>query len=226
MADIAALGNFRTACVKIDRATAASASTSALDGIGTMGKKRQTTLQVNRETGLIEPAVLCPSPNQDDRPEGCEPELVVIHGISLPPGCYGGPEIEQLFTNCLDWDAHPYFQQIRGLQVSTHLLIRRDGTVVQFVPFHRRAWHAGDSRFRGRTRCNDFSLGIELEGTDEECYTDNQYRQLAAAIRAISAVYPALSIRNIAGHCDISPGRKSDPGPAFDWLRLYDGVAR
>jgi N-acetyl-anhydromuramoyl-L-alanine amidase len=111
------------------------------------------------------------------------------------------------------------------MQVSTHLLIRRDGTVMQFVPFHRRAWHAGDSRFRGRTRCNDFSLGIELEGTDEDCYTDVQYKQLAAVIRAICAAYPAMSNRSIAGHCDISPGRKSDPGPAFDWLRLYDGLA-
>ncbi|HSD70648.1 MAG TPA: 1,6-anhydro-N-acetylmuramyl-L-alanine amidase AmpD [Woeseiaceae bacterium] len=191
-----------------------------------MSKRRKNAYRVDRGTGLLEPAVLCPSPNQDDRPQGCEPELIVIHGISLPPGHFGGPEIEQLFTNRLDWDAHPYFQEIRGMQVSSHLLIRRDGTVMQFVPLHRRAWHAGESRFRGRSRCNDFSLGIELEGTDEVRYTAIQYRKLAAVIRAICAAYPAISSRCIAGHCDISPGRKSDPGPAFDWLRLYDGLAK
>ena len=145
-----------------------------------MRKNQKNSFRVDPESGLIEPALLCLSPNEDARPEGCEPELIVIHGISLPPGSFGGPEIEQLFTNRLDWDAHPYFQEIRGMQVSSHLLIRRDGTVMQFVPFHRRAWHAGDSRFRGRTRCNDFSLGIELEGTDEDRYTDAQYQQLAA----------------------------------------------
>lgn len=177
------------------------------------------------ESGLLEPALQCASPNQDDRPDGCRPELIVIHGISLPPGEFGGPGIEQLFMNRLDWDAHPYFQEIRGMTVSSHLLIRRDGSVLQFVPFTRRAWHAGDSRFRGRRRCNDFSLGIELEGTDEMAYTDSQYRCLIAAIRAIFLVYPELSVRTIAGHCDISPGRKTDPGPAFDWPRLYDGLA-
>lgn len=191
-----------------------------------MRKNQKNSFRVDPEAGLIEPALLCLSPNEDARPEGCVPELIVIHGISLPPGSFGGPEIEQLFTNRLDWDAHPYFQEIRGMQVSSHVLIRRDGTVMQFVPFNRRAWHAGDSRFRGRTRCNDFSLGIELEGTDEDRYTNAQYRQLAAVIRAICAAYPAISNRNIAGHCDISPGRKSDPGPAFDWLRLYDGLAQ
>lgn len=191
-----------------------------------MGKRRKNVFRVDRGTGLLEPATVCLSPNQDERPPGCEPELIVIHGISLPPGRFGGPHIEQLFTNRLDWDAHPYFREIRGMQVSSHLLIRRKGTVMQFVPFNRRAWHAGPSCFRGRSRCNDFSLGIELEGTDDIPYTADQYRQLAAVIRAICAAYPALSSRNIAGHCDISPGRKSDPGPAFDWLRLYDGLAR
>ena len=187
--------------------------------------EREISYRVDTGTGLIEPARQCPSPNQDERPDGSSPELIVIHGISLPPGQYGGPEIEQLFTNCLDWSAHPYFAEIRGMQVSSHLLIRRDGALLQFVPFNRRAWHAGASRFRGRSRCNDFSLGIELEGADDSAYTDQQYRQLVPVIRAICDAYPALSIRTIAGHCDISPGRKTDPGPAFDWPRLYDALA-
>lgn len=153
-----------------------------------------------------------------------QPELILIHGISLPPGEFGGPYIQSLFTNCLDWDAHPYFSEIRDLQVSAHLLIRRDGEVVQFVPFERRAWHAGPSKFRGRPRCNDYSIGIELEGSDDTAYTDEQYCHLAPVIRAIFAAYPTLSPRRIAGHCDVSPGRKTDPGPAFDWLRLYDGL--
>ena len=152
--------------------------------------------------------------------------MIVIHGISLPPGDYGGPHIESLFTNTLDWNEHPYFLEIRGLEVSSHLLIRRDGEIVQFVPFGRRAWHAGASSFRGRECCNDFSIGIELEGTDDEPYTDRQYDELSAVIRAIMAAYPGISARRIAGHCDIAPGRKTDPGPAFDWLRLYDDIGR
>ena len=150
--------------------------------------------------------------------------MIVVHGISLPPGEFGGPEIEALFTNTLDWDAHPYFEEIRGTEVSAHVLIRRDGSVIQFVPFAERAWHAGDSCFRGQHRCNDFSIGIELEGEDETPYDDRQYPVLQAVIRALCEAYPQISAREIAGHCDISPGRKSDPGPAFDWLRLYDGL--
>lgn len=174
--------------------------------------------------GLIRPAVQCPSPNQDDRPSGTEPELIIVHGISLPPGKYGGSEIEQLFTNCLDWQAHPYFGEIEGLKVSSHLLLRRDGELFQFVPFGRRAWHAGESSYRGRTQCNDFAIGIELEGTDDEPYTDAQYTHLAAVIAAICEAFPRIDPREIAGHCDVSPGRKTDPGPAFDWLRLYDCI--
>ncbi|MDH4046810.1 MAG: 1,6-anhydro-N-acetylmuramyl-L-alanine amidase AmpD [Gammaproteobacteria bacterium] len=189
-----------------------------------MNSDQDLCYRVDPSTGILAPSVQCPSPNQDDRPEGCQPELIVVHGISLPPGEFGGPEIEQLFTNRLDWDAHPYFQEIRGTEVSSHLLIRRDGSVVQFVPFNRRAWHAGESRFRGRRRCNDFSLGIELEGTDQDPYTDPQYEQLAAVISAICKAYPTISIRTVAGHCDVSPGRKTDPGPVFDWPRLYDGL--
>jgi len=179
---------------------------------------------VNTEIGLIEPARQCPSPNHDERPADDAPGLLVVHGISLPPGKFGGPEVEQLFTNTLDWDAHPYFDEIRDLRVSSHLLIRRDGELIQFVPFTRRAWHAGDSFFRGRSCCNDFSLGVELEGEDETPYTDEQYAVLVGVTNALLASYPRLTARRIAAHSDISAGRKTDPGPAFDWLRLYDGV--
>lgn len=183
-----------------------------------------TSFNVNADSGLIRPARQCPSPNQDERPDGAIPELVVVHGISLPPGEFGGPEIEQLFSNCLDWDAHPYFVEIRGLEVSTHLLIRRDGELIQFVPFTQRAWHAGASSFHGRACCNDFSIGIELEGHDETPYSDAQYGVLMGVVSALFGAYPWLSARVIAAHSDISPGRKTDPGPAFDWLRLYDGL--
>ncbi len=179
---------------------------------------------VNSDSGLIAPARQCLSPNRDARPEGAAPDTVVLHGISLPPGEFGGAEIEALFSNKLDWDAHPYFGEIRGLEVSAHLLIRRDGELVQFVPLTERAWHAGDSRFRGRARCNDFSIGIELEGEDETPYDDRQYAVLPGILKAITTAYPDITPREIAGHCDIAPGRKSDPGAAFDWLRLYDAL--
>jgi AmpD protein len=181
---------------------------------------------VDKANGLIEPARQCLSPNRDERPGSDEPSMIVVHGISLPPGQFGGPEIEALFTNTLDWDAHPYFDEIRGLEVSSHLLIRRDGSVVQFVPLTERAWHAGESFFRGQHRCNDFSIGIELEGEDETPYEDRQYDALQAVIRALCGAYPAISPREVAGHCDIAPGRKTDPGPAFDWFRLYDGLGQ
>jgi AmpD protein len=177
---------------------------------------------VSPGAGLIRPAAQCPSPNQDERPDGAELTLIVIHSISLPPGSFGGPYIEHLFRNCIDRSAHPYFEEIADLHVSAHLLIRRDGTLVQFVPFGRRAWHAGPSFFRGRSCCNDFSIGIELEGEDETPYTELQYESLSGVIDALIAAYPGLNARTIAGHCDIAPERKTDPGPAFDWLRLYD----
>ena len=183
-----------------------------------------SSFAVNSTTGTLSGAQRCPSPNQDERPDGCRPELVVVHSISLPPGEFGGPHIERLFQNTLDWEAHPYFQTIRGLEVSAHLLIRRDGSTLQFVPFNRRAWHAGESTFRDRCRCNDFSIGIELEGEDSTPYAEQQYAQLAAVIAALCRAYPSLDARNIAAHSDISPGRKTDPGPAFDWLRLYDDL--
>jgi AmpD protein len=180
---------------------------------------------VDTDTGLIEPARQCRSPNRDARPAGEVPRLIVLHGISLPPGHFGGPEIEQLFTNCLDWDTHHYFDGIRGLEVSAHLLVRRDGGVVQFVPFTERAWHAGESRFRRQARCNDYSIGIEIEGEDELPYEDAQYHVLAPLLGALLLAYPAISAREIAAHSDIAPDRKSDPGPAFDWPRLYDGLS-
>jgi len=161
------------------------------------------------------------SPNFGPRPPGCAPELLVIHNISLPPGCYGGNCIERFFTNCLDWEEHAYFDEIRGIQVSAHLLIKRLGEVLQFVSFEERAWHAGQSSYRGRENCNDFSIGIELEGTDDEPYNDAQYSTLSAVTEALLAHYPELSTERIAGHSDIAPGRKTDPGPSFDWERFY-----
>jgi len=190
-----------------------------------MTDTQQSTISMIIKDGLLQSADMCESPNQDSRPDTCAPELVVIHGISLPPGEYGGSYVEQFFSNRLDWDAHPYFSTIRGMTVSAHILIRRDGHVLQFVPFHRRAWHAGASSFRGRPNCNDYSIGIELEGCDETAYTDAQYACLIAVLHALHGAYSGLNARCIAGHCDIAPGRKSDPGPAFDWLRLYDGLS-
>jgi AmpD protein len=179
-------------------------------------------LTVALPDGVLEPARQCPSPNCDERPDGVPPAGVILHGISLPPGEFGGDEIESLFTNSLDWDAHPYFDAIRGLRVSAHLLIRRDGEIVQFVPLSKRAWHAGESAFRGRSRCNDYTIGIELEGEDETPYDDRQYAALGDVLEALFASYPTLSPRTLAAHSDVAPGRKTDPGPAFDWLRLYD----
>jgi AmpD protein len=170
-----------------------------------------------RETGRIPFARWCPSPNFGPRPEGSAISLLVVHNISLPPGQFGGPEIEDFFCNRLDHSAHPYFRTIAGVQVSAHLLIRRDGAVVQFVSLLDRAWHAGRSCFEGREECNDFSIGIELEGTDEIPYTPEQYRKLAEVTNLIMAAWPEITTGRITGHCDIAPGRKSDPGPAFDW---------
>jgi AmpD protein len=161
------------------------------------------------------------SPNCDERPENTRISLLVVHGISLPPGEYGGPWIDHFFTNTLDSSAHSYFTEIADLQVSSHLLIRRDGGLVQYVPFSRRAWHAGPSCYQGCEACNDFSIGIELEGQDEEAYTDIQYQQLAEVIQLVRQHYPDISTNAVVGHCDIAPDRKTDPGPAFDWPRLH-----
>lgn len=158
-----------------------------------------------------------PSPHFDCRPEDVSPSLLVVHNISLPPGEFGGPWIDALFTGTLDASVHPFFAEIAHLRVSAHCLIRRDGEIVQYVPFDKRAWHAGVSCYQGRERCNDFSIGIELEGTDTLPYTDIQYQQLAAVTRALITRYPSIA-EHITGHSDIAPHRKTDPGPAFDWL--------
>jgi AmpD protein len=161
------------------------------------------------------------SPNQDERPRGCGIDLLVIHNISLPPGEFGGPFIDDFFLNKLDPKSHAYFREIRHLRVSSHLLIRRDGELIQYVPLNRRAWHAGASCFHGRTCCNDFSIGVELEGTDNEPYTDEQYATLAHTTREIMAYYPAITPERITGHSDIAPARKTDPGTSFDWHRYH-----
>lgn len=163
-----------------------------------------------------------PSPNFDDRSEPEDISLLVIHCISLPPGEFGNQYIDDLFCNQLDPNQHPYFKDVYQLAVSTHLLIKRDGSCVQYVPFDKRAWHAGKSSYEGRERCNDFSIGIELEGTEFVDYTNQQYVQLAAVIRTLLKAYTKLSTQRIAGHSDIAPGRKTDPGASFDWQRLLD----
>lgn len=174
-------------------------------------------MKINVKSGLLEGARFMASPNCDARPSGVSPELIVIHNISLPPGEFGGDWIDKLFTNTLDPHAHPYFAEVFQLKVSAHVLIHRDGRIVQFVPFHQRAWHAGRSSYRGRTHCNDFSIGIELEGTDEIPYDPIQYKVLATVIATLLLAYPTLSAEHVIGHEHIAPGRKTDPGPAFDW---------
>lgn len=168
-------------------------------------------------SGWLSAAHRLPSPNCDARPHGMAVELVVIHNISLPPGVFDGNAVIDLFTNRLDWDAHPYYQGIRGLKVSAHFFIRRDGSLIQCVPCGLRAWHAGASTWRDRERCNDFSIGIELEGSDDQPFTDAQYAALIPLLKALQQAYP---IQDVVGHSDIAPGRKTDPGPRFDWQRV------
>lgn len=165
-----------------------------------------------------------PSPNHDARPDPADIALIVIHCISLPPDEFGGPWIDRLFTNQLDPTAHPYFAGIAHLRVSAHLLIRRDGETVQYVPFNLRAWHAGVSSYQGRIVCNDFSIGIELEGTDHGPYTEAQYARLNAVLALLYDTYPTLSPERVAGHSDIAPARKTDPGRRFEWSRLRPTV--
>lgn len=176
-------------------------------------------------TGLIAPAEFIASPNYDQRPDGTDISLIVIHGISLPPSQFGGEAITQLFTNKLDFDEDPYYQQIKDLKVSSHLLIRRDGSVIQYVPLDKRAWHAGESEFQGRMNCNDFAIGIELEGTDDIAYETEQYLSLAPLTQALIKAYPNINSERIVGHCDIAPGRKTDPGPSFDWQYYREQLA-
>ena len=176
-------------------------------------------MRINTTTGLLENCKQCPSPNKDIRPVNTPIDLVVVHSISLPPGQYAGDAIEHFFQNQLDKNQHPYFEEIHTLKVSSHVLIKRPGEIVQFVPFHERAWHAGKSNYEGRECCNDFSIGIELEGTDSDHFEDEQYKQLDLLITALQKTYPQIS-DNIMGHSDIAPGRKTDPGTGFDWDRL------
>jgi N-acetyl-anhydromuramoyl-L-alanine amidase len=161
------------------------------------------------------------SPNYDDRPNSDDISLLVIHCISLPPGEFGNTCIDQLFCNQLNPDEHPYFKEIHQLTVSSHLVIKRTGEINQYVPFNKRAWHAGQSSYQGRERCNDFSIGIELEGTETVPYTDTQYLTLAAVVKTLLNTYPNLSNEHITGHSDIAPGRKTDPGKVFDWKKFY-----
>ncbi len=182
-------------------------------------------MRVDLDSGLMQGVSQVASPNHDARPAGADPDLIVVHGISLPPGEFGGPWVDSLFINALPADVHPYFATVAGLRVSAHLFIRREGTVTQYVRFTDRAWHAGRSAYNGRDGCNDFSIGIELEGSDTLPYEDAQYAALGAAVAALCDAYRSLSPERIVGHSDIAPGRKTDPGPAFDWPRAHRSIA-
>ena len=182
-------------------------------------------MQVDLGSGLMRNTRQVASPNFDARPPAVEADLIVVHGISLPPGEFGGPWIERLFMNTLPPDLHPYFAEIGDLRVSSHLLVTRDGGLTQFVKFTDRAWHAGLSSYEGRPACNDFSIGVELEGSDTVAYEAAQYTALAEAVAALCDAYPRLSPARLVGHSDISPGRKTDPGPAFDWPRARRCIA-
>jgi N-acetyl-anhydromuramoyl-L-alanine amidase len=184
-------------------------------------------VHVEPDSGLMQGVRHIDSPNRDSRPPGVQADLIVVHGISLPPGEFGGPWIDRLFTNTLPPEVHPYFSEVAPLRVSSHVVVARDGAVTQYVRFTERAWHAGKSAYQGRGACNDFSVGVELEGTDTQPYEAPQYDALAEIVAALCAAYPRLSPDRLAGHSDISPGRKTDPGPAFDWplaRRLIDAA--
>jgi len=174
------------------------------------------------DAGILAGATQIASPNADDRPQGAEVSLLVVHGISLPPGEFVGDAIARFFSNTLDFSEHPYYETLRGLKVSAHFLVRRDGELIQFVPCSARAWHAGASVWRDRERCNDFSIGVELEGVDESAYADAQYRTLSRLLRTLREHYPIV---DVVGHADIAPGRKTDPGSAFDWGRFREFLA-
>jgi AmpD protein len=180
---------------------------------------------VDQRSGLLSGVRQAPSPNCDDRPEGAEIDALVIHAISMPPGEYGGEDIERLFCNQLDFSCHPFYRQIDGLTVSAHLLIRRDGEIVQFIPFHRRAWHAGQSELAGRSRVNDFSIGIELEGSDYSPFEESQYVSLIAVTHALRQTYAGITPTRVVGHAEIAPERKTDPGPYFNWMRYRRALA-
>lgn len=181
-------------------------------------------MKIHLSTGLLADAFYLPSAHHDDRPPQAEIDMIVLHNISLPPGEFGSGSVENFFCGQLDFSAHPYFQTISHLKVASHLFIDRKGKVIQFVPFLKRAWHAGESSFAGRVRCNDFSIGIELEGTDHEPFTAIQYEKLAEVIPALMQAYPAITRERIVGHSDIAPHRKTDPGPHFDWSKIDEIV--
>ena len=181
-------------------------------------------MHVDTAMGLLLGARYVPSPNFDARPDNETINALVIHAISMPPGEYGGSDIERLFCNNLDFTCHPFYREIVGLTVSAHLLIRRNGEVIQFVPFHMRAWHAGVSMLEGRTRVNDFSIGIELEGSDHDSFEEVQYQTLSDVTRALQLAYPQISAQRIVGHAEIAPDRKTDPGPHFDWARYRQAL--
>ncbi len=183
-------------------------------------------IHIDAKSGLVREARQVASPNSDDRPADCRAELIIVHGISLPPGEFGGEGIDRLFTNTIDPAVHPYFRKVVDLRVSSHLLIRRNGELVQYVPLNKRAWHAGISCFRDREQCNDYSIGIELEGTDDIPYTDRQYEVLATTIQALRVAFESLAGAPVVGHSDVAGGRKTDPGSAFDWDRLRAGLIR
>ncbi|MDH3327583.1 MAG: 1,6-anhydro-N-acetylmuramyl-L-alanine amidase AmpD [Gammaproteobacteria bacterium] len=176
-------------------------------------------MEIDKIKGLLKNAEYIASPNCDDRSPESQANLLIIHNISLPPNEFGGPFITQLFTNTLNESEHPFFEEIAHLRVSSHLLIRRDGNIIQYVPFHKRAWHAGVSCFDNQTGCNDFSIGIELEGTDDIPYETIQYEQLATVTDTLLSTYQDMSAERITGHCDVAPERKTDPGPVFDWKK-------
>lgn len=182
-------------------------------------------MDIDKKSGLVSQAKFISSPNHDERPAGTAIDVLVIHNISLPPGQFGGPYIEQLFTNRLNPADHSYFEGISDLKVSAHFLIRRDGELIQFVPTNKRAWHAGISEFCGREKCNDFTIGIELEGCDDQAFEDIQYEVLTRLSRLIQSAYPGIKGDNIVGHSDIAPGRKTDPGPYFDWEKFKSELA-
>lgn len=180
-------------------------------------------MQLDGDSGWLVGAVHCPSPNFNARPEA-EVSLLVVHNISLPPGQFGTGQVQRFFQNQLPVHEHPYFETIAELKVSAHFFIERDGTVTQFVSCHDRAWHAGVSCFGERDNCNDFSLGVELEGTDEQPFTHAQYESLLALVDALREQYPEIDAQRICGHSDIAPGRKTDPGPYFDWSRVRQAL--
>ncbi len=179
-------------------------------------------MKLDGKLGLLSGIDFHPSPNHDDRPTVDDISGIVIHNISLPPGEFGGGWIDDLFLNKLDPKKHPYFEEISALKVSAHLLIRRSGEIIQYVPFHQRAWHAGVSSWHGRDRCNDFTIGIEMEGSDDQAFEQQQYLQLADVIKSLSNAYPKLTTETVKGHQDIAPERKTDPGPHFDWSYLTE----